>query len=212
MMRVSKGTNGHLMGTVETPAGNQGTNGLVSVVGFQEVLSLDNRGRFRLPDELAAALHTELGRVGSASPYERLAFYFVPGTARRIFLYPVPNVRLAIDRFENPPPGMEPAAVRRARDYFYYRMRFVEGDKQNRLSIPDGVRQHAGIDDDVQQITVVAHNHWISLGRADLEEQRALESVEVFDAAAEELLDPVYPVTPALPRPTAGASEGDEQP
>ena len=200
------------MGAAEIPAGNGGGKGLVRLVAFQEALSLDNRGRFRLPDELAGALRTELGRVGSGSGYDRLALYFVPGTAKRVFLYPVPNVQIAIDRFENPPPGMAPAVVRRARDYFYYRMRFVEGDRQNRFSIPDGVRQHAAISDDVQEVTVVAHNHWLSLGRTDLEEQRALENLETFDRAADELLDPVYPVSPVPPAPPESASEGDGQP
>jgi DNA-binding transcriptional regulator/RsmH inhibitor MraZ len=202
------GENEQLKGAAGKPVGN----GRVSVVGFQELLSLDNRGRFRLPDDLAGALRTELGRVGGASGYDRLCFYFVPGTGRRIFLYPVPNVQMAIDRFENPPPGMDPALVRRARDYFYFRMRFVEGDRQNRFSIPDGVRQHAGISDDVQRIALVAHNHWLSLGRADLEEQRALENLQTFDAAADELLDPVYPVCPVPPASPASPPEGDEQP
>ena len=197
------------MGVIEIPAGNGGAGGLVGIVGFEESLSLDERGRFRLPDELAAALQRELGRVGNGSAYDRLALYFVPAPAKRVFLYPVPNVRLAIERFETPPPGMDPAVVRRTRDYFYYRMRFVEADRQNRFGIPDGVRQHAGIDDDVQQITVVAHNHWLSLSRTDLEEQRALENLATFDSAADDLLDPVYPAFPAPPAPS-GASEGDE--
>jgi DNA-binding transcriptional regulator/RsmH inhibitor MraZ len=201
------------VGTGEITGGIGRGNGLVSLVGFQEVLSLDGRGRFRLPDELAAALHTELGRLGApAHSYDRLSFYFVPGTARRIFLYPVPNVQLAIDGFESPPPGMDPKVVRRARDYFYYRMRFVEGDRQNRFGLPEGVRQHAGISDDVQRVTLVAHNHWLSLGRTDLEEQRALEDLETFDSAADDLLDPVYAVRPAIPTPPAGSTEGDEQP
>lgn len=192
--------------------GNSGPNGLVRLFGVQEVLSLDNRGRFRLPDDLAGALRHELGRVGCGSAQDRLALYFVPGTARRIFLYPVPNVHLAVDRFENPPHGLDPAVVRRARDYFYYRMRFVEGDRQNRFNIPEGARQHAGIDDDVQQIAVVAHNYWLSFSRADLEEQRALENLATFDQAADELLDPVYRVIPAPPVPPGSASEGDEEP
>ena len=196
------------MGVIETPTGNGGGNGLVRLVGFEESLSLDERGRFRLPDELSAALQRELGRVGNGAAFDRLALYFVPAAGKRVFLYPVPNVRLAIDRFETPPPGMDPAVVRRARDYFYYRMRFVEADRQNRFGIPDGVRQHAGITDDVQQISIVAHNHWLSLSRTDLEEQRALENLATFDSAADDLLDPVYPAFPA----PFGAPEGDEQP
>lgn len=197
------------MGVIETPAGNGATGGLVRVVGFQESLSLDERGRFRLPDDLAAALQRELGRVGGGAAFDRLALYFVPASGKRVFLYPVPNVRLALDRFEKPPAGMDPAVVRRARDYFYFRMRFVEADRQNRFSIPDGVRQHAGIDEAVQQITVVAHNNWLSLSRTDMEEQRAVEDLAAFDAAADELLDPVCPAPPAS---SGGANELGEEP
>ncbi len=203
------GNSEQAMGAAGFSGENGGGNGLIRIFGFQETLSLDPRGRFRLPDELARALLSKAAPMPGASGYERLAFYFVPGTADRVFLYPVPNVQMVIDRFESPPPGMDPAVVRRARDYFYQCMRYVEGDRQNRFAIPDGVRQHAGISDDVQRVTLVAHNHWLSLGRADLEEQRALEMRETFRAAVDDLMDPVYP-----PRPTPPASvpEGDEQP
>jgi len=191
--------------------GNEQANGLVCLKGYQEVLSLDARGRFRLPDDLASRLARELGRVGNGSSEDRLALYFVPGTADRIFLYPAPNVHLAVDRFENPPPGMDPALVRRARDYFYARMRFVEGDRQNRFSIPDGLRQHARIDEDVQQVTIIAHNHWLSLSRSDVEEQRIADNREAFEMAAEDLVDPVYPAHPVPGAPSGGAPEGDEE-
>ena len=200
------------MGASEQSTGDKGRDRLVRLLGYNESLSLDDRGRFRLPDQMANALQREMGRVSDSSspaPYERLALYFVPGTRERIFLYPAPNIQLAIDRFENPPPGMEPDVIRRARDYFYYRMRFVEADKQNRFLIPEGLREHAGIDEEVEQITVVAHNHWLSLSRSDREEQRAMENLEAFESAAPDLLNPVYP-TPPLP--TEAAPEGDEHP
>jgi len=90
---------------------------LVRLVGFEESLSLDERGRFRLPDELSAALQRELGRVGNGAAFDRLALYFVPAAGKAACSStPWPNVRLAIDRFETPPPGMDPAVVRRARE------------------------------------------------------------------------------------------------
>jgi len=170
---------------------------LIRLFGYQESLSLDNRGRFRMPDDLAGAVHRELGRVQPATPspsaaFDRLAFYFVPGTRKRIFLYPAPNVRLAVESFENPPRNMDPEVVRRARDYFYFRMRFVEADKQNRFVIPDGLREHAGIGDDVQQITLIAHNYWLALSRTELVEQKTRDDLEAFEQAAPDLLNPVY--------------------
>jgi DNA-binding transcriptional regulator/RsmH inhibitor MraZ len=173
-------------------------NGLVRLIGYHETLRLDERGRFRLPDDLAGALQRELGRTAQANgaaaamPAGRLALYFVPGTENRVFLYPAPNIDLAVDRFENPPPGMDPQQVRRARDYFYYRMRFVEADKQNRFQVPEGVRQHAEIDEDVQHVSLVAHGNWLSLSRSDAEDQRALDNRAAFEMAAPDLLNPVY--------------------
>ncbi len=186
---------------------------LVRLFGYQETLSLDERGRFRLPDELAGALQREIGRVahdtaGATAPFERLALYFVPGTQKRVFLYPAANIHLAIDRFENPPPGMDPRVVRRARDYFYYRMRFVESDKQNRFLIPDGLREHADLGEQAGQVTLVAQNHWLALSRSDLQERRALEDLEAFEAAAPDLLNPVYTAGPSAQ--PEDAPEGDE--
>jgi len=203
------GDGGQQMGTAGTSGGNGAGNGLVTFFGFQDTLSLDARGRFRLPDELANAVRARSKPFPGASGYERLSFYFVPGTGDRIFLYPVPNVQMVIDRFENPPPGMDPAEIRQARDYFYHCMRYVEGDRQNRFGIPDAVREHAGITDDVQRITVVAHNHWLSLGRADLEEQRAQENRQTFRKVSADFMDPAYPTAPT---PPASVPEGDEQP
>jgi DNA-binding transcriptional regulator/RsmH inhibitor MraZ len=169
---------------------------LVRLFGYQESLSLDARGRFRVPDDLAAAIQRELGRIDRAggvlpAPVDRLALYFVPGTRKRVFLYPAPNIRLAVEGFENPAPGIDPEVIRRARDYFYFRMRFVEADKQNRFMIPDGLRQHAEIGDQVQQVTLVAHNHWLALSRSELVEQKTAENLEAFEQAAPDLLNPV---------------------
>jgi len=192
--------------------GDNGHAGLVRIFGYQETVTLDSRGRCRLPDELAAAVQRELGRVQRAAApdappaaFERLAFYMAPGTRQRIFVYPTPNIRLAIESFESPPPGLPAEVVRQARDYFYYRMRFVEADKQNRLAIPDGLREHAQIGEQVKQITLVAQNHWLALSRAELVEQRAAEGLEAFEKAAPDLLNPVYR------RPPGETSEAEPQ-
>ncbi len=180
--------------------GADGNGALVRLAGHWEKLSLDRRGRFRLPDHLANVLREELIRVrqqssslDQTSAGRRLAFYLVPGTRRRIFLYPVPNISLAIDSFENPPPGMDHELVRRARDYFYDQMRFVEADKQNRLLVPDRLRQHAEIDETVEHVVVAAHNNRLELTRSDLAEERLEENKEAFQQTAAELLDPAYP-------------------
>lgn len=185
------------MGVFGQLQGNNGNHGLMRLLGYQDVVSLDSRGRFRIPDDLAGMLQRALGslqRSGAPQPpavFERLSLYFVPGTQKRIFLYPAPNIRLAVESFDNPPPGLSPDVVRRARDYFYLRMRFVEADKQNRLVIPEGLREHAGIDEHVQQITLVAQNYWLALSRTELMEQRAAEAGDAFEEAADEFLDPV---------------------
>jgi DNA-binding transcriptional regulator/RsmH inhibitor MraZ len=185
----------NLMGMAEQSAGNSGNGRLVRLRGYEESVSLDTRARFRMPDLLAGALQRELGRAQAhASPaaFERLSLYFVPGTRKRIFLYPAPNIELAVQSFEGPPPGLEPETIRRARDYFYHRMRFVEADKQNRFVIPDGLRQHAGIDEEAQQVTLVAHNYWLALSRSELVEQETQENRAAFEQAATDLLDPAY--------------------
>ncbi len=191
-------------------AGNQRRNGLVHLFGFRDQLSLDERRRFRLPDQAVVMLHRQLGRVRQemgaldltpADP--RLGFYMVPGTRERIFLYPVPNIRLAIERFEDPPPAMNAELVRRARDYFYERMRYVETDKQHRLAIPAELQEHAGIDESVQQVTLVAQNHWLTLGRSALMVEHTRENLEAFTQAAPDLIDPVH-------RPVGG--DRDRQP
>jgi DNA-binding transcriptional regulator/RsmH inhibitor MraZ len=196
------------MGTFEPSAGNNGHDGLVRLFGYQETLSLDARGRFRLPDELSGLLHREMGRASrsaasAAAPaaFERLAFYFVPGTRRRVFLYPTPNIDLAVRSFDQPAPGMAPGLVRQARDYFYNHMRFVEADKQNRLVIPDALRRHAQIDDQVQHIALVAQNYWLTLSRSELVEKEMADNLGAFEEVAPDLLDPVYRVTPGQTPP-----------
>ncbi len=186
------------MGTNEPPMGDNGRSQFVRVFGHQAALSLDARGRFRIPDDLAAAVQRELGRVqglaqgtAPASAFERLAFYMVPGTRERIFLYPLPNVPLAIRRIENPPADMQPGQIRGFRDYFFRRTRYLEADRQNRLAIPEGLRQHAGIGDDVQQIDLVAQNYWLVLTRAEAAQQRETDDREAFEQVADDLLDPL---------------------
>ncbi len=192
--------------------GNNGKDGLVRLYGYQGTVSLDGRGRFRLPDDLAAALHRALGAVSrSASAdtppavFERLSFYFVPAPLNRIFIYPTCNIRLAVQSFESPPPGLQPDVVRRARDYFYLRMRFVEADRQNRLVIPDGLRLHAGIGERVEQIALVAQNYWLALSRTELVEERTADDAKAFEEASPDLLDPVY-------RAPMGAGGGPQMP
>ncbi len=201
------------MGTFELLVGNNGQNGLVRLFGYQDTLSLDARGRFRIPDDLAGAIHHELGRVQQASgaeappvAFRRLSFYFAPGTRSRIFLYPTPNIRLAVDDFENPPNGHSPELIRRARDHFYAHLRFVEADKQNRLVIPEALRKHAGMDEEVQHIALIAQNYWLALARTELVEQWAAENQEAFEQVAPDLLDPIRRTPPA---PSGGEPETD---
>jgi DNA-binding transcriptional regulator/RsmH inhibitor MraZ len=184
---------------------------LVHLFGFRDQLSLDERRRFRLPDQAVAMLHQQLGKVRQEAgaldltPGDpRLGFYMVPGTRERIFLYPVPNIRLAIESVENPPLAMDPDLVRRARDYFYERMHYAETDKQHRLAIPSELQQHAGIDESVQQVTLVAQNHWLTLARSGLMAERARENLEAFTQAAPDLLDPVH-------RPVGRARDGQPE-
>ena len=192
---------------IEPSMGNNGGNQLVRLFGYQATLSLDPRGRFRIPDDLAAAVQRELGRVqGAAQPaapapaFERLAFYMAPATRNRVFLYPLPNVPLAISRIENPPAGVPPQQVRGFRDYFFRLTRYLEADRQNRLAIPEGLRHHAGIGDDVQQIDLVAQNYWLVLMRADEAKQREADDRQAFESVADDLLDPLR-WTPLEPGP-----------
>jgi len=170
----------------------------MQVLGYEEDLKIDARGRFRLPGQLARILRKALDStslVGApATPADddddRLGLYFAPGSGSRIFIYPVPNIYLAVDGFNNPPAGADPHQIRAARDYFYYRLRFVQGDRQNRFQLPDGLRKHARIDDSVEQISIIARGSWLTLmpsSRTDEFDQGA------FDAVAADMLDPVNP-------------------
>lgn len=194
------------MGGFEQSLGDTGNGRYVRLLGQYDELSLDNRGRFRLPDNLVYMVRQELGRVradearlNQAPALERLAFYLVPGTRQRVFLYPVPNIDLAVQRFEDPPADMPDDVIRRARDYFYYRMRFVEADKQNRLAIPDGLREHGDIGEGVSHVSLIAHNHWLALTRSDLVEKQKGENLEAFKQVAGDLLDPARPVRSRRP-------------
>ncbi len=171
---------------------------LVHVFGHRESLSLDERMRFRLPDHLAGALAQEMGRVGAASSLspaarQRLAFYFVPGTRSRIFLYPAQNIEVAVRRFESPPPGIDHGELRAARDYFYSMMEFVEADRQNRLQIPAHLCEHAQIGEQGRQVVLVAHNLWLSVSSLETAEKLQENARAAFDAIGHDVLDPVYP-------------------
>jgi DNA-binding transcriptional regulator/RsmH inhibitor MraZ len=169
---------------------------LVHIVGHRELLSLDSRCRFRLPDEVARKLERETGRVAGHSDlpptaFERLSFYFVPGTNDRLFLYPAPNIRVAIDRFENPPPGQDPALLRAARDYFYGMMCFVEADRQNRLQIPEHLREHAGIEGAEDHVVLVCHNLWLTVVKGSAAKQLDTTGREALEQVGPSVLDPV---------------------
>ena len=177
-------------------------HGLVHIFGHRDTLSLDARQRFRLPDQLVARLHEEMGRVAgesklSPAALQRLAFYFVPGTDQRIFLYPAQNIETAISRFESPPAGEDPALVRAARDYFYSMMVFVEADRQNRLQIPEPLCEHAGMQEDERQVVLVAHNLWLSLARTQQAAEMAAVGREALDAVGPNVLDPVRTQPPS---------------
>ncbi|MFP4029100.1 MAG: hypothetical protein ACLFWL_15015 [Candidatus Brocadiia bacterium] len=169
---------------------------LIHIYGHRESLSLDDRFRFRIPDRLASVLQQELGRVGgdaglTPAARQKLAFYFVPGPANRIFLYPAANIQVAISRFESPPPGTDPELVRAARDYFYRMMTFVEADRQNRVQIPEHLCGHAGIDGQEGQIVLASHNVWLSVARASEAEKFESTGRDAFETVGPDVLDPV---------------------
>ena len=174
--------------------------------GYQDTLSLDARGRFRAPDRLATMVNQALGQVQGAgvagfppAGTQRLAFYFVPGPGRRIFLYPATNIQLAIDNIEHPDVDLADDEIRDLRDYFYRLLTYVEADKQNRFQIPDALREHARLDDHVDQVSVVAHNHYFVLEAAEQAEEDRIAKRAVFEKRAADLLDPVR-----RPRRTGG--------
>ena len=177
---------------------NRGTDdpGLMHVYGYRERLKMDQRFRFRIPDTLSGKLFQELGRVQSGSnmppaAFDRLSFYFVPGPGKKLFLYPPGNEKVAVDRFENPPPSADPAQVRAARDYFYSQMRFVEADKQNRVVIPEHLREHAGLDEDEDEVLLVAHNLWLVLTPGSAAPENKQTGKQAFDQLGADILDPV---------------------
>ena len=176
--------------------------GLVHVFGHREFLSLDSRCRFRLPDDVARKLEREMGRVAGQSDlpptaFERLSFYFVPGTNERIFLYPAPNIRVAIERFENPPAGQDPELLRAARDYFYGMMCFAETDRQNRLQIPDHLRDHAGINGGENRVVLICHNLWLTVVKGSAAKQLDITGREALEQVGPSVLDPVDTTQPS---------------
>jgi DNA-binding transcriptional regulator/RsmH inhibitor MraZ len=171
---------------------------LVPFYGYHDTLSLDSRGRFRAPDKLAGMVQRAMGQAQGPTPaglpatFQRLAFYFVPGPGRRIFLYPATNVRLAIENIQNPPADLDPDEIRELRDYFYELLTFVEADKQNRFQIPDALREHARLDDSVDRVSIVAHNYFFTLEPAQKADEKRVNKRAVFEKRAADLLDPAY--------------------
>ena len=74
--------------------------------------------------------------------------------------------------------------------------------RSNRLVIPEALRRHAGIGEQVQHIALVAQNYWLTLGRSELVEKEMAEGLEAFERVAPDLLDPVYRTPPGAPPPT----------
>jgi DNA-binding transcriptional regulator/RsmH inhibitor MraZ len=175
--------------------GNKETS-LVHIFGHREILTLDARGRFRIPDELARELYQEYARAAGQSnlpprALQRLSFYLVPGTRRRIFLYPPTNIHVAVERFENPPAGQDPEQVRAARDYFYGMMCFAEADRQNRVQIPDHLREHAGINGKERQILISGHNLWLTVTRSSAAREMQTKGMEALENVGPSVLDRV---------------------
>jgi len=175
---------------------------LVHIFGHRENLTLDARGRFRIPDELARELSQELARVAghaniAPQALQRLSFYMVPGTQKRIFLYLATNIQVAVQRFENPPAGADATQVRAARDYFYEMMCFVEADRQNRVQIPDHLRAHAGLDGKERQILIAGHNLWLTIAKSSAAKGMQTEGSEALEQIGPSVLDRVDVVQPS---------------
>lgn len=190
-------------GALEIPEGTSGAQrvengspGLVHICGYPQVLSLDERFRFRIPDDLAQRLHREMGRVAGDShmppaAFERLSLYFVAGPNQRILLFAPCNIRVPMQRFENPPPGADPVQIRAARDYFYRMMQFVEADRQNRFVIPEHLRQHGGIDEPEREVLLITHDLWLVLVRSSLAREEDRMGREALDQLGADIIDPV---------------------
>lgn len=194
--RESLSTDGQAPGSEEKPGGIHTDPGYVHLVGNREELRLDQRFRFRVPDQLAGRLHRELGRVSAHSQmppgaFERISFYFVPGPSQKIFLYPSSNIQLAITRFQKPLAGADPAEVRAARDYFYSMMTFVEADRQNRLVIPEHLREHAGLQGNEQDVLLSTHDLWLVLMKRSLAAEQERKGRDALDQVGADILDPV---------------------
>ena len=176
--------------------GESNSDSLMHVFGYRELLRLDERFRFRVPDELAGRLHREMGRVAGRSQmppaaFERLAFYFVPGPNERILLFPPTNIEVATGRFEKPLAGAEAADIRAARDYFYSMMRFVEADRQNRFVLPEHLRGHAGIDGREREVLLITHDLWLVIIKASVAAEEDRKGKEALDRVGADVLDPV---------------------
>jgi MraZ protein len=155
-----------------------------------------------VPDELARELTGELARAAAQSnlpprALQRLSFYLVPGTQRRIFLYPPTNIQVAVQRFESPPPGQDPAQVRAARDYFYSMMGFAEADRQNRVQIPDHLREHAGLDAKERQALIAGHNLWLTIVKSSAAKEMQEKGFSALEEVGPNVLDRVDTTQPS---------------
>lgn len=182
---------------------------VVEIWGCGDAVSVDGRLRFRLPDAMVDQLRNAFARNREATnlppdAVNRLPFYFAPGTGGRIFLYPAPNIEFATQRFERPPAGIDPDVLRKARDYFYGLLRFVEADRQNRLQIPDALRKHAGMDDGVDRVVLTCRGRWFTIARLDAEQEQFAGRKASFDECSEDVLDPVDSGDLAQPPRLAG--------
>jgi DNA-binding transcriptional regulator/RsmH inhibitor MraZ len=186
---------------------------LVTLVGFQAVVSKDKRGRLRMPEEMVRMVDRRLARLqgmlGGAVGPQRQAFYFTPATGSRLFLYPLPNIELAKRRINNPPRSMDPERARAVRDYFYETVAYAEPDRQNRLQIPDALSEHAKLDD-VDQVKIVAHDYYFVLEAAEQAEEGRSERRVIFENAAVDLMDPAYGYEELQPDPVPKDSQQDD--
>jgi DNA-binding transcriptional regulator/RsmH inhibitor MraZ len=182
-------------------------NKLIRVAGLNHDLLLDDRLRIRIPDELARYLIREQGRLSgqpSAAPSDvRLGFYLAPGTRGRILLYPSLNAALATWAVEHPPAGLDPKAVRSARNFFYYHFQYVEADKFNRLLIPEQIRELTNLGRENRKVFVRGKQYYFELMDESAFGELCQVGKDDFERIGDDLLDRVNP---------EGAGEGQGQP
>ena len=150
-----------------------------------------------MPDGLARNLLQEMARLAGKSDLlpgalERLSFYFVVAADQQVLLFPAPNVHIAIERWESPPADCDEGLWRSARNYFYRMMCFAEADRQNRLQIPDHIREHAGINGSDDHIALVCRDLWVSLVKGSALKQQDVTGGEALNQLGPGVQDPVH--------------------